>query len=546
MDIIIAFDCGTTSMKAAAFDPSGRVVASVDASYRVTHAHPGWAEQDPDQLWSVLCQASQRLLAGGQVTSRQVVAVCFVAPWKDIIAVDDHGQVLHPSIIWMDGRAGAQSAALNARLGRFVGTGQEYWPRLMWLKQHRPQIWSRTRHMMGLNTYFKWRATGQVSTEPSDDFIHGSTPPRAAVTSEILAAAGLDEDRHLFPHPAPATDIVGRLRPDAAQLLGLQPGTPVIGGFGDIPAIAVGAGRAGVGQCHIYLGTSSWFLHVAQADSGLEAPLTATLTGSTEGLVYPLQTGCLARDWIIEQTYATERDTLGTGIHALIDEQVAQVPAGAANLLATHWLLGELPPLSKQVRGMYLNLTPSHDRRHLVRAMLEAISYSHRLSIDTHTHATGQRLTCVRAVGGGATSAVWMQILADVLQLHVEVPSDPRLAGAKGAFACAAVGLGMLPDLVSVDDTGGHVRTFEPNTEHAPTYDRLYGAYTRLHDAVAPIFHLLEPPPASSEADRPDAADPADPADPRTPTLSAEPSATEVPPTQPRPPDQPDTFRSSS
>lgn len=504
MDIIIAFDCGTTSMKAAAFDPSGRVLASVDASYRVTHPHSGWAEQDPDQLWSVLCQASQRLLAGGQITAAQVVAVCFVAPWKNIIAVDDHGQVLHPSIIWMDGRAGAESAALNARLGRFVGTGQEYWPRLMWLKAHRPEVWSRTRHLMGLNTYFKWRASGQVSTEPSDDFIHGSTPGRAGVTAEILAAAGLEEDRELFPRPVPASDIVGHLSAEAAQMLGLRLGTPVVGGFGDIPAIAVGAGRARVGQAHIYLGTSSWFLDVAPADSGLGAPLTATLTGSTEGLVYPLQAGCLARDWIIEQTYAAESSTLGTDIHAFIDEQVTQVRAGSANLLATHWLLGELPPLSKQVRGMYLNLTPSHDRRHLVRAMLEAISYTHRLSIETHTRTTGQPVACVRVVGGGATSAVWMQILADVLQARVEVPSDPRLAGAKGAFACAAVGLRMLPDLMSLDDTGARIRTFEPNTGHAPTYDRLYDAYTRLHDAVAPIFRLLEPPPASSTAEHPD------------------------------------------
>lgn len=492
MGLIIAFDCGTSSMKAAAIDETGRTVAAVDSTYRVHHPQLGWAEQDPQALWDVIGSASRQLVSMGPVVGRSIAAICFVAPWKHIIAVNRDGQVSGPVMIWMDSRAHSEAAELNSTLGYFVGTGQEYWPRLMWLKAHRPDVWDSAVRIVGLNSYFKWCATNTWANDPSDDFVFGATAYDSQRLSEIFAAAGLTDDIDLFVSPTSSTNIVGDLVPTAAQHLGLEVGTPVVGGFGDISAITVGAGTAALGDSHIYLGTSSWLLTVVDDDTRPDVPLTATLTERSNGLLYPLQAACLARDWVIQQTYFAELRELGSSIHDLIDDEVAAIAPGSNNLLATHWLTGELPPLSKAVHAMFINITPTHDRRHMVRAILESIAFTHRLSVDARAAVLGNQLDVIRVVGGGAESSTWMQIFADILQIPVEVPDQPRLVGVLGAFQCAAVGLGERPNLETAGvDTDVH--TFTPRPEFAAVYERLREAYSLLHDAIAPIAGLLDP-----------------------------------------------------
>jgi xylulokinase len=494
---VLAYDFGTTSLKAAVVEHGGRLLAEANAGYPILQPRPGWAEQNPALLWQKAGEVGRLALDRARLTADGVDSIVFVAPWKGIVPLSATGEVLADAIIWMDGRAAEQAATLNERAGFFVGTGQEYWPRLMWLKENRPHVWAEARWILGLNSYLKWRATGVVATEPSDDFVTAPRGEDDGRHATILAAAGLDGELHRFPPQHAATDIVGLLTAEAAGHLGLRPGIPVLGGFGDIPAITVGTGPVASGAAHIYFGTSSWLLSVLAPGERLDAPLTVRIDAEHDAAVFPLQTGCLAYDWIVEQLYGAEKAHLHDEIQDLVNAQVAEVPPGSANLLATHWLNGELPPLSKNAKGTFINLTTQHDRRHMVRAVMESLCYTHRGSLDRLERQTGVHLAEITVVGGGATSDVWMQMLADVIDRDVVVPANPRATGVIGAQWCSAVGLGDaagFEDARVLDPEQRPARRFTPQPAHRAVYDRMFALHGRIFPALKDLFDDLNGP----------------------------------------------------
>jgi xylulokinase len=484
--VVMSYDFGTTSLKAALVDRTGRIVAHASEGYPLFQPKIAWAEQNPRLLWDAGAQAGERALKQAGIPREAIRSVVFVAPWKGIIPVGWNGNVLHDAIIWMDSRATAEAKRLNELAGEFIGTGQEYWPRLMWLKAHEPELWEASQWIMGVNTYLKWMATGAVVTEPSDDFIRSDRPSLHARYEKILASAGLADDIAKFPSSTAAGDIVGHLTQPAAAHLGLAVGIPVFGGFGDLPAITTGANSLVPGAAHIYLGTSSWLLCVVEADETIESALRVTLDRRYDGALYCLQSACLAFDWIVEQVYGSERAKWGDAFLDFVNEQVSEVAPGSDNLLATHWLTGELFPFSKNAKGVYLNLTTVHDRRHMVRAMMESICYSHRMSLEWFEAQERGRLDEIRVVGGGACSPVWMQMLADVLGRTVIVPNSPRLVGAVGAYRCTLSS----EDSPPLDPYSGCKR-YEADVGPGAVYNRLYRSYRDIHPALLQIFKSL-------------------------------------------------------
>lgn len=490
-ELVLACDCGTTALKALLVDTDGHIRSEAHEQYPLLQPHLGWAEQRPEDLWDAVARASRRAVAAADVDPAAVVAVVIVASWKGIVPITTSEGALGPALLWLDARAGQHAARLNERLGAFVATGQEYWPRLMWLKEHQPDVWDRAEYLVGLNTYLKWRATGVVCTEPSDDFVHSPDPDTQGWYDAVLDAADLDRDRAKFAVSLSSTAEIGTLTPAASAAMGLTTATRVFNGFGDLPAITVGSGRAEVGDTHLYFGTSSWFVEMLRTRRGSDAPLHFTLGEQREGGTHALQSGCLAYEWAVTRLYPEEADRLGPAVHDLVAGEVDDVPPGSLDLLATHWLHGELPPLSKNAKGLFLNLTPQHDRRHMVRAMMESICYAHRLHVEDHSARTGLDLEAVLAVGGGAVSDVWMQILADVLQRTVEVPTRPQHTGAMGAYYCALVGLGHLDGYAAVRERVVVERRLHPNPDRAETYDRLYAIHQQLYPALRPLFDQL-------------------------------------------------------
>lgn len=485
---IIAFDCGTTAVKAVAVHFDGRVAATWKEDCPLIQLHPDWAEQDPEVLWEAICGASRGVMGKGQLRGDDVIGVVFAAPWKNIIPVSRQGKVLRNSIIWMDARAGKQAARLNESAGFFVGTGQEYWPRLMWLKEMEPEIWKQADVIMGLNTFFKWKATGQIATEPSDDFFHACNPNIQKQYDAIVEAAGLSEDRAKFPPQKLSTEKVGELTLEAAAQMGLVKGIPVFGGFGDLPAITIGTGCCQTDMVHLYFGTSSWLVDVMEDRKEDFAPQYFTFDPTHEGGLFALQTGCFAFDWAVDQFYHVERSILKDEVFRFVNEEIRQIRPGSDNLIATHWLTGELPPLAKNAKALFFNLTSAHDRRHMVKAVMESICYTHRRYLEQYQQTTGKTLSHIRVVGGGAGSELWMQMLADVLQIQVEVPESPRNTGAMGSYYCAMVGLGHLADYDAIHDAVRIEKVFLPRKENRSVYDKLYRIYLKLYPALSGLY----------------------------------------------------------
>jgi len=486
MASILALDCGTTAIKASLIDLETWSIASAKADCELFQPSADRAEQDVRQLWDALCQASQACIKGCDVASLQGFVIS--APWKHIIPLDASGDPLCRSLTWMDARAGKQAEQLNRRMNSWVGTGQEYWPRLMWLKENEPEIWRKARHIVGLNTYFKYRATGTLTTECTDDFI--KTPNRSLQKryDSIIRCAGLEGDLDKFPQAVPSTSRVGCLTADAAAQLGLEKGIPVFAGFTDLAAISVGCGCVREGSTHIYLGTSSWFAEVQRDRIEDYSNLYFTQNEQFESALFSVQTCGRAYDWLIGQFYHAEKMSLGQNVLELVDSDVAQVPAGSLGLIATHWLNGELSPLAKHAKAVFFNITEQHDRRFFARSMLESICYAHRWSLEKYHSVHGCLPDEIRAVGGGAQSEVWMQMLADIIHTPVRVPDNPRYVGTMGSCYCAMVGLGLLKDYSSVEAHAKAGRLFTPIDEHKAVYDRQFDLYKALYPALKPLY----------------------------------------------------------
>lgn len=330
---------------------------------------------------------------------------------------------------------------------------------------------------MGINSYLRFRATGRtVTTDPSDEFIHSDS---SGAAFHVLS----DDERTKFPLPRPAADVLGPLSIESARDLGVTRRARVINGFGDLPAIATGAGPSNPDATHIYIGTSAW---LAIIDGPESSPASFLLDSYTRVALYPLQTGGLAFDWIVEELYGHQRTHLEPDFLDHINGIVDSVPAGAGDLIATHWLNGEGAPLSKAARGVFLNLNTTHHKSHMVRAMMESICYSLRSAVEAAEHDMSTALTNLTVVGGGASSDVWMQMLADVLDRTLIVPHEPRYTGVLGGLRCA----------YDTDAHMPHVPTtaFTPVPANTRTYDRLYSVYTRLHDTLLPLFEELNTP----------------------------------------------------
>ena len=496
MRYIIAFDVGTTAVKVVCIDRQTGKLTTGKADCDLFFPQPNFVEQDPLQLWDALCAACRECVAKAQPDLNEIGGMVICAPWRNIIPLDKDGNVLHRSLIWMDARGIDQAARLNKAMDTAGFTGQDYHARLLWLKENEPEVWNNAAHIVGLNCYFKYRATGNLITECSDDFIRTPNPSVQAHYSNVLRHCGFTEaDLAKFPPSLPSTAVMGELLPEAAKAMGLRPGIPVVGGFGDLNAITFGCGCIDEGMAHIYLGTSGWLCETRHERVANYGGGNFTLDETHENTLFGIQTGGRAYDWLTSQFYSAERREMGDDVFSFVNSEIGSVPPASDGLIATHWLNGELPPLAaKNAKGLFFNITDRHERKHFARAMLESICYTHRLSLQRYTDFHGgQAPESIRVVGGGAMSAEWMQMMADILKIPVRVPANPRYVGTMGAYYCAMIGLGLAKDYADAiaSQSLGEETVYTPNPENFAVYDKSFDIYSKLYQTLKPLYDEL-------------------------------------------------------
>lgn len=440
--VTLGLDVGTSGLKAVALTASGEAVAEASADYPLHTPRPGWTEQDPADWWAAAQRALAELVA--RVGAEHVRAVAPSGQMHGLVALDERGEPVRRALLWNDQRTGdavqemverVGTETLVARGGNPPVTGFQL-PKLLWLRAHEPDAFTRVRHTLFPKDWITFRLTGEAVSEPTD--ASGSNAFLLAEgrwDEEVLGA--LDLDPGLFPRVAASDAVVGEVTQAAAAATGLRAGTPVVAGAGDNAAAstALGLGRHAPETGSVSLGTSGVLfapltrptpeprgrVHLfAHADGGWNL-LGVTLAA----------TGSLS--WL-QRTLATEY-----GVEELV-ALAAQRPLGANGVVFTPYLAGERSPfLDPELRGGFQGLSLATDLGDLVRAVLEGVAFSLR-----DVAAVMQPLTGVRhllATGGGSRSETWRQIVADVLQLPLGVPAHaPGAAHGAATLAWRALG----------------------------------------------------------------------------------------------------------
>ena len=494
---IMAHDMGTSSDKAVLVDFSGNIVATAVEPYPTFYPNPAWVEQNPEDYWQAVCKASSRIINENSIAAEDVKGVVFSTQAQGIIPVDESGKVLYNNITWVDGRAEKQAQSIMKKLGGkklftlAAGTpimGKDCIPKIVWLKEERPEIYKQTYKILDVNGYLKYKCTGKMVTELSGASSYGLDLKKKEWLG-VMKLTGVDMEK--LPPLVCSTDIVGGLTAEAAEAMALPAGTPVFGGCDDVQAAAVGSGMCGDGDLHIYLGTSAWvaatsktadkFMHGAAAIQSADKEMNL-IAGITESAGANIQ-------WLCDEFFAREKEEYGDGIYKYMDDVIRTIPPGSDHLVCTPWMLGERCPVSSTTtRATLFNINMVHTREHLMRAVYEGIGYNLRWILENYKQDYGFTCDNFRIIGGGALDDGWMQIIADITGKHFAVVKDPRNAGAVGVAVVALIGLGELPGFEAAKDFVQIEKRYKPDPENKAIYDDLFEDYKNIYKSLEKAY----------------------------------------------------------
>jgi xylulokinase len=488
---VIGIDASTTATKAVLIDESGAVRGVAASEYGFDVPRPGWSEQSPGLWWDGAVAAIGSVLASSGVAADDVAAIGLTGQMHGLVLLDQAGAVLRPAILWNDQRTAAECDAIRAAVGpeRLIEiTGNDALtgftaPKLVWVRDHEPEIWARIAHVLLPKDYVRLRLTGEYAMDKADGA--GTILFDLAArdwSAEVLAA--LEVDAAWMPPTFEGPVITGAVTAGAAAATGLKPGTPVVAGGGDQAANAVGVGVIDPGSMALSLGTSG--VVFAATDRPIHEP---------RGIVHAFCHAVPGRWHMMSVMLSAAgslrwfRDALAPGVEfADLVAPAAEVPPGSDGLLFLPYLTGERSPYPDPLaRGAFVGLSVTHDRRHLTRAVLEGVAFGLRDGLDLMTAAGMPAPAQIRASGGGTVSPLWRQILADVLDVEIATV-DTTEGAAYGAGLLAAVGAGWYGSVGAAAQANVHATPIASPGPDVDRYAMAHARYGELYPALAPIF----------------------------------------------------------
>jgi len=505
MAYLLGIDVSTTGAKALLIDERGDVIASHTTEYPLSTPKPLWSEQDPADWWQGTCASIRAVLSKANLSGEDVSAVGLTGQMHGLVMLDRSDQVLRPAILWNDQRTGSQCAWITEKVGgldRLLQlTGNQVLPgftapKIVWVRDNEPDVYDRTTHILLPKDYVRFCLTGEFATEVSD--ASGMSLLDVANrrwSKEMLDA--LEIPIGWLPTCTESDQVSGRINQSAAQITGLKAGTPVVGGGGDQAAQAVGSGIVKAGVISVTSGTSGVvFAHsdryAFEAQGRLHAFCHA-VPGKWHFMGVMLSAGGSFR-WLRDSIGDLEKTVArltGDDPYDLLTREASFAPVGSEGLIFLPYLTGERTPYpDPNARGAFVGLTVRHGKRHLIRAVLEGVSFGLRDSLEM-IKGLGAPIEQVRASGGGARSPVWRQIQADVFGAELVLVNVTEGA-AYGAALLAGVGAGMYQ---SVDEAvAATVRITDrttPISDNVKHYEKLYPIYRGLYPALKDSFHVL-------------------------------------------------------
>ncbi len=489
--LIIAHDLGTSGDKATLFTSKGKLLRSYTVSYDVRFFNGNYAEQDPENWWDAVCDATKAVLEGEDPS--RVAAMSFSAQMQGCLVVDKNGVPLRNAMIWADQRAVEEAGHLEREIGAermYQITGHRVSPsysieKLMWLKKHEPEIYKRTYKMLQAKDYIICRATGNFVTDYSDaSGTNALDLRRLKWSEEILEAAGIDRDK--LPKLKKSTDIVGTIQDRVAGEIGLPAGTPVVCGGGDGPCSAVGAACIQDGEFYLTFGTSAWIGGTTRKPFIDEDQTLFCFAHVIPDRYMP----CGAMQ-AAGSSYAYIRRALcDNAPYEDLNRMIEKSPVGAKNLIFLPYLLGERSPRwNPDTSAAFLGVKPEHDKRDYVRAVVEGIAMNLELILKAYRKQADISEMCL--TGGGAKGRETAQILADVLNVTFRMPDCVEEATAIGAAVIAGVGAGIFDGFEEVRRFLAFEEKTGPIKAHRKVYEKLMPVFDEAYTCMLPLYKKL-------------------------------------------------------
>lgn len=503
MTYFLGIDLGTSAVKCLLIEDNGQVFASKSAEYPMHQPHPGWAEQQPEDWWSATARCIRELVHATSIQIEQIRGIGLSGQMHGSVFLDQHLQVVRPALLWCDQRTEEECKDIQqiigeAELARLTGnqaiTGFTA-PKVLWVRKHEPEHYARIRHLILPKDYVRLQMTGQLAMDVAD--ASGTlllNVAERAWSEKVLEQLNIPHS--WLPPLLESNDIAGHLTPHAAEQMGLVAGIPVVAGGGDQACGAVGVGVVEKGIASVALGTSGVvFVHddVYHADpqarlhtfchgvSGKWHRMGVMLSAGGAFQWWKQQLG----QWEQQQAEMQHRDA-----YELLTASAQTAPIGSEGLLFLPYLTGERTPYpDPKARGAFIGLNLRHTKAHMTRAVLEGITFGLRDSLEL-MKLSGVEVSELRVNGGGAKSAFWRQMIADIFGYPVvTVNSTDGPAYGAAVMAASAVLNQDIPTLCK--QWIQPVDRVEPRAKQQTIYEEYYAQYKSLYTTLKSTSHAL-------------------------------------------------------
>ncbi len=482
----IGIDLGTSAVKLLLMDSDGKIVNIVSKEYPLYFPHPGWSEQKPEDWYEATMLGIRELIQN--VDKAQVAGISFGGQMHGLVILDKDDNVIRPAILWNDGRTGEETAYLNNEIGKeklsaytaniaFAGFTA---PKLLWVKNKEPENFARIAKIMLPKDYIAYKLTGVHCTDVSDasGMLLFDVKNRTW-SQEMCHICGIQVSQ--LAKCFESYETVGTVLPEVAAELGIGPSVKVAAGAGDNAAAAVGTGTVGDGMCNISLGTSGT-IFISSKQFGVDKYNALHSFAHADGSFHLM--GCMLSAASCNKWWMD--DIIGTKDYA--GEQQSIEKLGENHVYFLPYLMGERSPHNNpDARAVFIGMSMDTTRADMTQAVLEGVAFALRDSLEV-AKSLGIQLHSTKICGGGAKSPLWKKIVANVLNLKVEVPESEEGPSMGGAML-AAVACG---EYRSVEEIAAKVvkvvETVEPDPELVAKYEERYQQFKRIYPACKPLF----------------------------------------------------------
>ena len=488
--LYIGVDLGTSAVKLLLMDGEGKIQKIVSKEYPIFFPHPGWSEQKPEDWFTQTMEGIKELIA--EADKSQIAGISFGGQMHGLVILDEEDQVIRPALLWNDGRTYEECDYLNNEIGKdklseytanisFTGFTA---PKILWVKNKEPENFARISKIMLPKDYIAYRLTGVHCTDMSDaSGMLLLDVENRKWSKEMCEICGISEE--MLPKLFESYESVGTVTEEIAGELGIPSTVKVAAGAGDNAAAAVGTGTVGEGMCNISLGTSGT-IFISSKKFGVDKFNALHAFAHADGYYHLM--GCMlsaasCNKWWME-------DIIGTNAYA--DEQKEITKLGENHVYFLPYLMGERSPHNNpNARGTFIGMTMDTTRADMTQAVLEGVAFALRDSLEV-AKSLGIQLERTKICGGGAKSPLWKKMIANILNLKVDViesEEGPALGGAMlAAVACG--------EFESVEAAAERivkiVDTVCPEEELVAKYEARYQQFKEIYPACKPLFEIIK------------------------------------------------------